>query len=141
MLNNPIYSIYLIDIRPLKAKPFVSKPVLLSYNSNELIITFHSIKMKIFQSTISFFKFIGVTPQSCRFNTRNLMNILILVILVVLFCAYLFFEADNLKDYTESIYMSTAFIAGLLSLVFLIWKKEYIFKFINSWEEITEYSE
>lgn len=96
--------------------------------------------MKIFQSTIKYFEIIGITPESHRFNEKILMNISIFLTLIVLCCAYLPFEADNLKDYTESIYLCSAFITSSLAFLFLIWKKEYIFKFIDDWEEITENS-
>lgn len=105
-----------------------------------LLSTFHSIKMKIFQTTLKFFEYLGIDSQSRRFNERNLLNISVFGIMVILCCAYLFCEADNLKDYTESIYISSATITALLSFLVFIWRKENIFKFINSWEEVTEKS-
>lgn len=94
--------------------------------------------MNFFQSTVEFFEILGVTPNSRPFNARNLLSIFVFGLTLVLCCVFLVCEAQDVKDYTESIYMSSVFITILLVFLSFIWKKENIFKFITTWKEITE---
>lgn len=92
--------------------------------------------MKIFESTVKFLETVGITSQSHALNVRTLSTIATFGTMVTLICAFLFFEASSFKEYTESIYMSSVTIAILVTFVFVIWKRENIFQFIDCWEKI-----
>lgn len=101
----------------------------------------NSIEMKIFQSTVEFLAIVGITPQSRSFNIRSLLALMAFAIIVILVCAFLFCEASNFKEYTESIYISSVSIAIFSTYSFVIWKKDNIFLFIDCWESIAVTSE
>lgn len=96
--------------------------------------------MKIFQSTLEFLAFIGITAESRPFNVRNLLVLLTFGTMVTLICTFLLREASTFKDYTDSIYMSSVTIAITTTFLSLIWKKENVFQFIDFWEEIAKTS-
>lgn len=95
--------------------------------------------MKIFQSTIHFLETLGITSQTRPINVRSLVTILAFGTMTILICAS-FWEANNFKEYTESIYMSSVTIVIFVTFLFVIWKKENVFEFIDCWEKIAETS-
>lgn len=88
-------------------------------------------KMKIFQVTLEYFAILGITSQSRPINVRNLMTIIAFAIMVHLLGAYLLCVAANFKEYTESIYITSAVIALFIIFLSVIWNKENIFQFID----------
>lgn len=92
--------------------------------------------MKIFQSTKKFFVDVGIAPDDRYFNVRSSLTLLVFVIMATLICSFLFFEASNFKEYTESIYITSVTIAIVSTYLMVIWKKEYIYLFIDYWEKI-----
>lgn len=100
------------------------------------ILETHKLKMKIFQSTVKFLESLGITLQSRSLNVRSSITIILLGTMTSLICAFLFCEASNFKEYTESIYMSSVTIAIFTTYLFVIWKREHLFQFIDCWEEI-----
>lgn len=96
--------------------------------------------MKIFQPTEKFLESVGITLQSRSLNVRSSSVIMAFIVMLTLVCAFLFCEASNFREYTESIYISSVTIAAFLTYVSVIWKKESIFQFNDCFEEIVETS-
>lgn len=92
--------------------------------------------MKIFQSTIKFLAFLGITSDGNPLNVKSLLALLSFGIIVGLISSFLFFEADNFKSYTESIYFTSVVLAIFLTYTFVIWKKDNVFWFVNHWERM-----
>lgn len=97
--------------------------------------------MKIFQSTVEFLAILGITAQSRPINFRTFSALMAFAVIVILVGAFLFCEASNFKEYTDSIYTSSVSIAIFLTNSLVIWKKDYIFLFIDCWENIAVTSE
>lgn len=96
--------------------------------------------MKIFESTIEFLAFLGITSDDSPFNLRALSTLLTFCIMVTLISSYLFFEAETFEAYTESIYLTSLICAIFVTYIILIWNKDNAFQFIDYWEKIAETS-
>lgn len=102
-------------------------------SSERLLPQAKPIKMKIFQSSIEYLATVGVTAQRRALNVQSLFALAVLATIVILVCGFLLCEASNFKEYTESIYVSSVSIAVIASYSMVVWKKENIFLFNDSW--------
>lgn len=111
-----------------------------NFNKNSTLRVHHKSKMKIFESIIKYFAAIGITAQSRPFNMQNLLTFVVFAIMMVVVGEFLFFEASSFREYTESIYISSIIFTIFVTFLFIIWKRENIFQFIDCFEKIAETS-
>lgn len=99
--------------------------------------------MKLFCLLQKYFEMFGiyktqVYEPSKRFNIRNSLPFIFLLLLSVLAGIYLIFEAKTLNEISNSInsFTSTLTIAGNFAVI--IWQTPTIFSLIESFEELIQ---
>lgn len=102
------------------------------------------IKMKIKGIIDVYLMRVGMTSyqsmQQHPFNMRNtttLMNLVTYVFCVVMFLIY---DAKNLKEYTDSIYLSISVGGAALNFAFVNWEMAKIFRFIENLQHVVNAS-
>lgn len=100
--------------------------------------------MKLLAAIYSYLMRVGMTPhQSIQ---RHPLNMRILTILILLsidigkVVIYLNYEAKNLKDYTDAIFLITAVSTATLNFAFVTWKMTDIFRLFEHLEDIVNTS-
>lgn len=98
--------------------------------------------MKIFIPNQKYFALLGISRQQSMqpFNAKNLLSFLILFLLVILCGGFLVCDANNLNEYTESIYITSVTITIATIFLTFIWNMNEFFNFIDEWEKIVEQS-
>lgn len=98
--------------------------------------------MKILISNQEYLATVGITRhhamQHQPFNTHNLLSSLEFCLCAISFGAFLIFEANNFREYIESIYFTSAFVAIAATFLSFIWNIESFFHFIDHWEKYAE---
>lgn len=101
-------------------------------------------KMKIFTSNQNHLATLGITRDQaiqCQpFNARIFLSFLILSLPVISHGGYLFCVANSSKEYTESVYMTTAFICIATDFLVFTWNAKDFFDFVDGCEECIEQS-
>lgn len=100
--------------------------------------------MKIFISNQKYLATLGITrdqAMQCQpFNARIFLSFLILSLPVISHGGYLFCVANSSKEYTESVYMTTAFICIATDFLAFTWNTKDFFDFVDGWEKCVEQS-
>lgn len=100
--------------------------------------------MKILISNQEYFATLGISRhhavQCQRFNAKALLNLLVFGLGVISCNGFLCYEAKIFKDYTESIYFTSANLATATIFLIIIWNKEKFFDFVDGWEKCVEES-
>lgn len=95
--------------------------------------------MKTVQAIYGHLMRVGMTShQSIKrhpFNIRNTTMLFILCTVIVCTVIYLIYEATNLKEYADSIFVIITVVSGALNFAFINWKMAEIFRFIDSLED------
>lgn len=74
------------------------------------------------------------------FNVRNSIILFILVIHIACNAMFLIYDAKNLSDYAESIYLTMLATFGALNFLYVTWKMAEIFRYIANLEDIVSTS-
>lgn len=100
--------------------------------------------MKIFTSNQEYFAALGITRyqvmQYQSFNARKLRSFRIFILIFSFFAKHLFCEANNFREYTKSIYFTSASIAVTIIFLVFIWNIKDFFNFVDGWEKCVEQS-
>lgn len=82
---------------------------------------------------------VGMTPyQPIKWYPINLRNTIVMLISfmgTISDVMYLNYEATNLKEYTDTIYLLITGFASELNFAFVIWKMAEIFRFLENLED------
>lgn len=97
--------------------------------------------MRSFQKIQRILKTFGLTPNQSKTNEKLVMMWLILSLGTIAGVAFLAFEAKTFQEYTDGIYTTSAGIVITALFTTLIFKKEKLFKLIDSFEKIITESE
>lgn len=101
-------------------------------------------KMKIFVSNQECLAKMGVTRdqsvQSRSFNMDVAWQLLKFCICVISMVHFLAFEASGFREYTESIYFTSATISIAYIFLVFVWNMTDFFNFIDGWEKCAEQS-
>lgn len=100
--------------------------------------------MKIFKSNQKYFARLGITQyqamQHQPFNAKNLSGFIFMCFGVILFVGFLLNEANNSREYTESIYFTSAAIALTIGFFEFTWNMKHFFNLVDGWENCVEQS-
>ena len=96
--------------------------------------------MRIFRLVQHSFAFLGLelnqsTAQKYSINEKNMLSLSILCIALTSSCAYIFFDAKTFQEYAISVYIASTFLLGAACFTICVWKKQPLFKLIDSAEK------
>lgn len=97
-------------------------------------------RMKLLQFTQKIFKIVGIDSPQNPFNRRMLMVFSVCCMSSASACVFLFHEAKNFMEYSNSIYITTAFLLVVVCYTILITKMEDTFELIDNLESTVEKS-
>lgn len=101
--------------------------------------------MDIFKANLKYLASVGITPnhamQRQLFSTKFLLQLLKFCLCIIFCGGFLVYKASNLKEYTESIYFTSACIANAVAFVAFAANMRYFFNFMDGWTICTEGSE
>lgn len=94
-------------------------------------------KLKMFQSIKRSWKILHFNgkPSAHPFDRQHVNRTIRDSLTVILHCVYLFHGAKSIKEYINSIYMSTAAISIFLSTLNSIYKSEQVYRFFDKFED------
>lgn len=99
-------------------------------------------KMKLFQVTQQSLADLGITPaqsvQKNPFNQKILTTYFWYLLSFMFFCVYVFYLANNFREYTTSIYMTAVTFVALLNYTISVFRSLKIFELIQNFEKIFE---
>lgn len=103
-------------------------------------------KMQLFQSVQMNLAILGICPSqsmqiSCGFNGKMLKVAFFHGLSGILSCLFFVYEAHTFREYTDSIYMTSATIMVILYFLILILKMAKLFEFIDDFEKVISDSE
>lgn len=112
---------------------------------SSISIVFHSIKMKLFQSTQKYFMYIGITSyQSIKIhpilNARTLICICLLILNIITHAAYFIFLANNFEEHTNCVLTISTGFAIVILFASNIWNMKKIFETIENIEDLIQKS-
>lgn len=97
-------------------------------------------KMKLLQFTQEKFEMVGIDSTQNPFNMRILMVISVCCMCIISTSVFLFHDANNFIEYSNSIYLTTATMLIIVCYIVLITKMEYIFVQIQGFESVIDES-
>lgn len=101
-------------------------------------------EMKIFLTNQKYFATMGITRHQTKqrqpFNTDNLLSSFKFCLCVTLLVNFLACEANTFKEYTESIYFTSATISIANIFFVFVWNMDDFFDFCDGWEKCAEQS-
>lgn len=97
--------------------------------------------MQLFQSNQKSFEMMGLSSNLHRFNFKALMTFLLYWTLSILYGTFTLLEANEFREYMDSVYLTSATTVMAISFMIFVWKTEDIFHLIHEIEEIVEMSE
>lgn len=101
-------------------------------------------KLKVFQSIQKNFALMGISPklvaQSYPFNVRIFAYFLSVMSGITLTCVYIFTDAKTVSEYMQTIYVASAGIFDVFTLLILILKVDQLFEFINRLDNVVNMS-
>lgn len=93
--------------------------------------------MKLFQTVLKNASVVGVNRNSTnknKFNRRNLTLVLMFGILIVSTIAYIYFDANTIKDYEQSFFALFSALTVFPGFLILIEKSRKIDQFVRAME-------
>lgn len=91
--------------------------------------------MQIFQELQKKMYSIGFSPQLKPHNNKIVSVLVIIFVTVILLLIFPIYEANNAREYMESIYICNVCIGMLVSLTNTVLKSKKLFEFIKSMDE------
>lgn len=100
--------------------------------------------MQIFELIYDYLRFIGYSAnqsiQKSPFNARNVITSLIFVMNIVCNVGFAISGFEDLKELTDSLYITYTIVCSLLVSVHSIWNMWQLFEFFKIFEEIVNQS-
>lgn len=88
----------------------------------------------------SYLMLVGMTLEQSRqkhpFNLRNSAMLFLLLIDNASVAMDLVYEAKNLKEYSDSVYLTTTVLVAMLNYAIVTWKMAELFRFFENLEDI-----
>lgn len=97
--------------------------------------------MQLFQSIQRSLAMMGIGWNQHRSNLKIFMTFVLYWSLVALYCSFLLLEADEFREYMDTVYLISSTTMIALCFMNFVWKMAIIFKMIHEIEEIVENSE
>lgn len=98
--------------------------------------------MKFLTETQKYCEMIGVSAhqstQKYPLNFKNVAFFIILHVATISAAAFILYDAKSFKDYTNSMYPTTSWIAVTLDTYIFIFRMDKIFEFIDHYENVIE---
>lgn len=96
--------------------------------------------MELFQFTQNTFETVGIDSTQNPFNRKVLIIFSVCCISIISACIFLFHEANNFMEYSNSIYITTAYLLVTVCYTLLITKMEDTFDLIDNFESTVDES-
>lgn len=98
-------------------------------------------KLKIFESVKKMLASIDLNANQRPFHRKQLLHIVQGFCAIILQCLYLVYEANTIREYMNSIFMTTVGILVYMGFWSAIFKTTIIYEFIDQYETIVNGSE
>lgn len=102
------------------------------------------IKMKIMRTIHSYLVRVGMTSQQSRkrhpFNLRNITSIIVSLLNIFSPTLFLIYDAKNLKETADTIFIIISVSTAMLNFVYVTWKMAEVFQFIENLDDIVNTS-
>lgn len=100
--------------------------------------------IKLFQSTIVYYKALGICPtkpnQIFSFDHRSICILLTLLVDFLSTATFFFFKAETYQEYSDSFYVSSSAFNFIVCFAINFWKMSNILKLIEKYEEFYQKS-
>lgn len=93
-------------------------------------------KMEIFLTVKKNLASLAFVPNQRPFYTNQLIHTSYGFLAIILQCLYLFFDAETIKEYMDSIFMTTVGILVYVGYLSMVFKMVTIFIFIDDMEQV-----